>query len=314
MRDTKSSFLLGLSLFLLSLSLILLSIWGYHFYTTTQQEKVNTLAIKNKQSSGSATVTTIRDSLQKIYTSTIDKLDNRIDSTKNTTDSLPGNVTIKLGEINQLKEDIATILKNKISFAELDTARQKIDELQIKVAQLQNHSLDVEKENKRLSALLQQLINDKNGADKKTKQSTIENKLLIEKTGFTPVFFVTDLRLSALGMNGENEATWEADKIAKITGSFLVKSNTNQNNTAEVMVVVLQPNGQVFQNSTWESGIFETPGGKKIYTHKIRFSYSKSEAKRLLFTLNAENFQQGNYTVQIYYNGSIIGRLVKVLS
>lgn len=315
MRDTKTSLLLVLSLLLLSLSLVLLSIWGYHFYATTQKEKEQTEVIKNNQSSGAATANTIRDSLQKIYTTTINKLDTRIDSTKNTTDSLLGNVDNKLGEINQLKEEIAIILKNHNSIADLGTAREKIDELQLKVEQLRNRNLDVEKDNKRLSALLEQLINNKDGADQNIKRSTTVNKLLTEKTNVTPGFFASDLRFSALMVNDDKEEeTSEADQTEKMTGSFIVKSNNNQNSTADVMVVVLQPNGQVLQNSTWESGTFDTPEGKKIYSRKMHSDYSKGEAKRLLFSLSTDKFQKGNYTLQIYYNGSIIGRMVKTLS
>jgi peptidoglycan hydrolase CwlO-like protein len=149
MRDTKTSLLLVLSLLLLSLSLVLLSIWGYHFYFSSQRDKEKKDSLINIVSAGSEKTNAIRDSLQEVYAATIIKLDNRIDSTKNTADSVIGNVDNNLAEINKLKEDIAAILKKNNSIEDLGTAREKIDELQQKVEQLRNRNLDVEKENKK---------------------------------------------------------------------------------------------------------------------------------------------------------------------
>ena len=316
MRDTKSSLLLVLSLFLLSISLVLLSIWGFHFYTTTQKDKEQTNAAIDIPSSAIATSNTFHDSLQKIYTATIGELNTRIDSTKNTANYPAVNEENKLIEINKLKEEIAVILKDNYNIADLGTAREKIVDLQQKVEQLQNRNLDVEKENKRLSALLEQLINKKGEADQSIKQPVTANKIPTDKIMEAPAFFASDLRLSALRINDNNkeEETSEADETEKLAGSFIVKGRINQNSNADIIVVVVQPNGQVLQNSIWEAGTFDTPEGKKNYSDKLHFEYSKGETKRLLYSLTTDKFQAGNYIVQIYYNGSVIARMVKVLS
>ncbi|MBL0334256.1 MAG: hypothetical protein IPP73_02690 [Chitinophagaceae bacterium] len=46
---------------------------------------------------------------------------------------------------------------------------------------------------------------------------------------------------------------------------------------------------------------------------KLRFDYQKGENKHLMFNLNAEEVQRGNYTLQLYQNGYLIGQAVKVL-
>ena len=81
-----------------------------------------------------------------------------------------------------------------------------------------------------------------------------------------------------------------------------------------MMVVVLQPDGRVLKNSEWDSGSFNTPDGKKIYSYKLSFNYAKGEQKQLLFSLKADKYQKGNYTMQVYYNGILIGRVSKTLS
>ncbi len=316
MRDTKTSLLLVLSLLLLSLSLVLLSIWGYNFYFASQNDKVKTNTPINIVSAVGQNTNAIRDSLEKIYTSTINKLDSRIDSTKNAADSAIGNVDNNLAEINKLKEEITIILKKNNGVADLGTAREKIDKLQQKVEQLQNRNLDVEKENKRLNALLVQLTSDKAGVEENSKHRNSIARQVSENIDATPGFIASDMHLAALAVNDDDieKETSEADETEKITGSFIVKGRNNSSSTIDVMVVVLQPNGKVLQNSVWESGTFDTPEGKKTYSHKVHFEYQKGEAKKLLFSLSTDKFEKGNYIFQVYYNGSVIGRMVKTLS
>ena len=98
--------------------------------------------------------------------------------------------------------------------------------------------------------------------------------------------------------------------------AFVVENKAIQYNNAEVYVVVIKPDGQVLQSQqVWESGSFVSPtGGRKNYSLKVRFEYNKGEPKPLSLTLNAENYQKGNYRMQVYHNGTLIGQTIKKLS
>src|SRR4030095_15419953 len=114
--------------------------------------------------------------------------------------------------------------------------------------------------------------------------------------------------------NSKEQETTEAKKINKFVISFNVQNNISENNYSEVIIVVTQPDGQVLQNSVWDAGSFEARNeGRKNYTMKMRFEYEKGDSKHLLFTLNAEEYQKGNYTLQIYHNGILIGKSTKTL-
>nr|MBP7109608.1 hypothetical protein [Chitinophagaceae bacterium] len=54
--------------------------------------------------------------------------------------------------------------------------------------------------------------------------------------------------------------------------------------------------------------------GKKSYTRKVRFDYERGENKKLLFSLNADDYMKGNYKLQVYHNGYMIGQTNKVLN
>jgi len=63
-----------------------------------------------------------------------------------------------------------------------------------------------------------------------------------------------------------------------------------------------------------ESGSFDTnKGDKKNYTLKMRFEYNKGEPKQLLLSFECRNFQKGNYKMQVYHNGALIGQTIKKL-
>ncbi len=309
MRDNKSSFLLGLSFTLVCLSLILFAFWGYRFFTE-KMRSTNVADMPDASKIKRANAINVKDSLEKIYLGTVKKYQSQLDSAGNITDSISGNIKEKLNEIDQLKSDINIILKEKITTAQMELAKEKIDLLQIKIEQLQSHNSVIERENRHLNALLKKYMNNGGVADNPTKKPgalNVDNKV---KTAIV----INGLKLAALNENNEIEESPEAFKVQKMTGSLMVKVSGNQEKNIEIIVVVIKPDGHIFQNSPWETGSFDTPDGSRLYTHKFTFENVNGDVKNFSFSLTAEVFEKGNYGVQIYYKGVIIGRLVKYLA
>ena len=118
------------------LSVGLVGTWVYHLYDKTQYSQRRTeVYIKDSIAVAQA----VQDSLQRIYSHTINNLDAELDSTKSTAGQLQGQLSTKLVEINKLRTEIASILKrNNFKKEDLDLARKKTVELQQLVAELQN--------------------------------------------------------------------------------------------------------------------------------------------------------------------------------
>ena len=108
--------------------------------------------------------------------------------------------------------------------------------------------------------------------------------------------------------------TYEAYQTDKLVGFITLKSTALQNSSGELIIVVLQPDGNVLQKSTWETGTFQSNEGKKIYSCKLRFDHKAGENNQLSFSLNAASFAKGNYTLQVYSGGVLIGKIIKKLS
>ncbi|HMX80267.1 MAG TPA: hypothetical protein PKG89_05710 [Ferruginibacter sp.] len=314
MKDAKSLLLLLVSFLLVVVSFILIWTWGYRYYTSRDEYKVNARVVLTDSV---ATVNRIRDSLQHVYDETIRKLDAQLDSSLVNSDSLKSQLDAKLAEFFRLSNEIRALLNSRNVAANFGTAKRKLGELQNKVDDLRDKNKLVEDENKSLGQVLQEI----NKPARDTKPVSIPGAEVNGNGGNdkgNPVFAVfnaTDLRLSALasGTDAETETT-AADQADKLVGSFVVTNNISQLSNVEMMIVVVQPDGRVLKSSEWDAGSFNTPDGKKLYSYKVNFNYVKGEQKRLNFSIRADKYQKGNYTMQVYYNGIMIGRTSKTLS
>lgn len=307
MKDNRFFPLLALSVLFLIVSFVLLCVLGYNFYTQDKASKQNAAASVPTKIKNTATEKT-RDTLQQLYAAAVNTItpDTKIDSAFGAADSLQvGMIDNKLSDYYKLKGEINTLLKDSSSsMADLELARFKIKELQYKVDELKNRNVDVEKENKRLRALLEQFAVNNNAASP-ANTVAIEN---IKST--SPVFSASDLKLATA--NNDDAEVASADETEKFIGSLIVRNSLVQG-MGEVMLVLIQPDGKVLRNA-WESGSFDTDGGKKVYSRKIKFDYNKGEARRLNFSVPADNIQKGAYTLQVYNNGKVIGKTVRVVS
>ena len=148
------------------------------------------------------------------------------------------------------------------------------------------------------------------------QQLTNENKVLSEKVSLASTFNASDISLTPVTVKNDKEKeTSVADKVSKLVVSFALQNNITDQTDAEVYVVVTQPDGKVLKNDIWEAYSFDTKKeGKKSYTRKVRFEYEKGEKKNLVFSFNADEYLKGNYKLQVYHNGYMIGQTSKALN
>jgi hypothetical protein len=305
MKDSKS-------LLLVLLSIGLICTWIYHIYDKTIYSQSKPVV----NVTDSATIAgSIRDSLQNLYSTTINDLDTRLSYSQLNEDSLRNNLDSKLKEINRLKSEINGIL-NKQGFSRTDIgeARQKINELQQKVDELSNQKFTMEQEKQQLTGVLEQLTVNVDTLQRNIRVLSNENRQLNEKIAMASIFVASDLKIDAIAVRGESEeSTSQAKKTDKFIASFTVQNHVNQFTNAEITTVLIKPDGQVMQSTVWDSGTFETGEGKKNYTRKIRFDYDKGEQKNLLFSIDTDKCEKGIYTFQLWHNGKKIGQTTKTL-
>jgi hypothetical protein len=140
---------------------------------------------------------------------------------------------------------------------------------------------------------------------------------LTRKINLASSFVASELKLSPVTVKNDKELeTNQAKKASKLVISFVVQNNVTDYGNADVFIVITQPDGRILQNDdVWETSTINLQAGGRInYTRKIRFEYHKGESKRLLFSLNAEEYLKGTYTLQLFHNGYMIGQTMKTLN
>lgn len=307
MKDTKS-------LLLLLLSVGLMGTWIYHLYDKTKYSQLrNEIYIKDSI----AVAEGVQDSLHKIYSTTINELDAALDSTNSKAGLLKTELQNKVAEINRLRSEVSSILKkNDIKKEDIDLARKKATELQLLVQDLKTRNNSIEEEKRQISAVLDNVNVQMKNMEGNVQQLTKENRSLVEKINKASTFLASDLSLTPVTVKNEREReTGFADKTSKLVISFAVQNNITEDNDAEVYVIVTQPDGKVIKNDIWDAYSIDTKNdGKKSFTRKVRFEYAKGESKKLVFSLNADDYMKGNYKLQVYHNGYMIGQTSKALN
>ena len=307
MKDIRSSLLV-------MLSVGLVSTWVYHIFDKTRYSKQRKeIYIKDSI----AVAQGVQDSLQRIFSQTINDLGTQLDSTKNTAGLLKSELSTKLAEIYRLRTEIAAILKrNDIKKTDIDQARKKTIELQMLVSDLQNRNLTIEEEKQQINSMLDKVNVQVRTLESSNQQLDQENKVLTEKVNQAEAFYATEVKLSPVTVkNNKEQETSLVSKTTKLVISFAVQNNIANYENTDVYVVITQPDGKLLTNDVWESAstIDTKTEGKKRYTRKIKFEYQKGETKRLNFSINADEYQAGAYILQLYHNGYMIGQSTKVL-
>lgn len=306
MRDTKP-------LLIILLSIGLIGTWVYHLYDKTQYSlKRNEVYIKDSASIADA----VKDSLSRRFSDTILAMDTRLVSAETGSDSLKNQLNKTFGEINHLKNQINTILKNRsASRGDLASARQMITELQVRVDELNGTNNSIEQEKSRLSQQMQELTVQIDGLQQNIRTLSDQNQTMAEQIKLASVFVATEMNLNAMQIKAnKEEETSAAKKADKFVASFVVQNPIHEYTGAEVIIVVVQPDGKVLEISDWNTGSFETRlHGVKSYTRLVKFDYKKGEQKQVIFSLNPNTFQKGTYQLQVWHKGVMIGQASKTL-
>lgn len=311
MKESRISMLMLLSMSLLLLAFVILFVWGFTYYRKAADAvPAAALIIKDADSN---TAYLAKDSLQKIYAATINKLNAALDSTRINTDSVQVNMDAKLKEFYILKNEIDQILDNSIIAGNLGQTQKKMEVMQKKLEDWRIKNADVTEENKRLSTLLAQMNNGKKNTLPTNRSVVNENITLPDPVNNGESLTVSDLQLKAM-MEDKQQETQQALQTDLLQVSFVVKGNASSAAYQEIYIVLQQPDGKVIKQSAWDSGSFETRDGRKIYSYKLRFDYQQGDNKRIHFFIESDRYQKGTYSMQVYHNGVMMGRITRNLS
>jgi hypothetical protein len=286
----------------------LLGTWGYLLWNKnkTGEEK------QQLQTQGIAYMSQ-RDSVQFLYNESLSKLDSITGANNN----LQGQLTDRQSEISKLKGEINRILKNKnATQAELNRAKELINELNGKIANLEAEVTRLTGENQQLTAANTQLTAEKQTLETNLATTQTEKKTLEETVDVGSTFSASNIQITPVNekKSGKEKATTSAKRVDKLVVSFDVENRIAKSGPADMYIMVTAPDGKVISDAATGGGTLTTrQEGDKAYTSKIGIQYEQGTRKNVQIPLRQNDFQAGDYKIQIYQNGFKIGEGVRTL-
>lgn len=288
------------------LAALLLGTWGYFLYSNNKDKEQ--IQVANTQAT---TALSARDSVQFLYNDAL----TRLDSITGNNNNLQGQLSERQSEISKLKNEINSILRNKnASEADLKRAKSLIAELNGKIENLEMEVARLTGENQQLAAANTQLSQEKQVLETNLQTTTAEREELAQTVDVASTFTASNIQIKPINekKNGKEKETTNAKRVDKLMISFDVENRVARSGPADLYVIVTGPNGQVVSDEN--SGTLTTrTEGDKPFSFKSTMDYEQGTRKNIQVPLRQDNFQTGDYKIEIYQNGFKIAEGVRSL-
>lgn len=299
-QDTQKSF--NSNWIYLGIIALLLIAGIYLFVTKNEVEKQKADTINEL-----ATVSTDKAAVENQYNAALA----RLDEMKGQSIQMDSLLNDRNAEVEELKRKIKKILDNKnASESELKKANSMIAQLNSKMAEFQNTITALKQENinltedkKQLTAAQENLKEEKRKVEK-TLETTIETASILHASDFK--MEAINRKKNLLGKDKEVE-TGKAKKADLIKFSFdLDENRVSESGEKVIYICVYKPNGSIAGNN---SKFKLSNGAEKGYTTSKTISYKQGEKVNDIVTqwIPSEDFEKGNYKVEVYHMGFNIG-------
>jgi phage shock protein A len=293
---------------LIILAVALLGTWGYLLWDKNKSGEQ--LQVAQVQSDNFMTQ---RDSLKLMY----DEAEMRLDSITGANNNLQGEKSSLQKDIDAKKAEIRSILSKKnASDAELARARTLIAELNDKIANLEQEVSRLTGENQELTANNTQLSSEKQVLEQNLQTSSAEKEALSQTVDVGSTFSAANIQITPINekKNGKEKVSTTAKRVDKLVVSFDVENRIAKSGPADMYIMVTAPDGQVISDPNLGSGTLTTrTDGDKAFTTKVPVEYEQGTRKAVQFPIRQENFQKGDYKIEIYHNGFKIGESTRTL-
>jgi hypothetical protein len=290
------------------LAAALLGTWGYLLYDKNKSGE--TLQVAQTQSDNYMTQ---RDSLKILY----DDAEMRLDSITGANNNLQGDKSTLQKQIDANKAEIRRILNDKnATAADLKRARTMITDLNNQIATLEAEVSRLTGENQELTANNTQLTSEKQVLEQNLQTSSLEKEALTQTVDVGSTFSASNIQITPVNekKSGKEKTTASAKKVDKLVVSFDVENRIAKSGPADMYIMVTAPDGKVISDPSLGSATLTTrDDGDKMFTTKVPVEYEQGTRKAVQFPIRQQDFQRGDYKIEIYHNGFKIGEGVRTL-
>ena len=236
----------------------------------------------------------------------------RLDSMTGVSHAMTGKLNEENAQIAKKKSEIRRILNNKnATDAELAKAKEMIGQLNDKISTMQQDVARLSQDKQQLTQDKVALVQDTTTLDSSIGVTTLAKQDLEKKVDIASTLNASNIAITPVDVkhNGKEKVTTTAKRVNKLLITFDVNNRIAQSGTTDVYVCITGPDGKSIIAPSAGSGTFTTrDDGDKTFTGKVPVDFQMAQKKNVEFAFTpGSNFQQGNYTIQIYQNGFKIG-------
>jgi len=290
------------------LIIALLGTWAYIIYDKSQtREKTEQLTTQV------VTADSSKNELQRELNDATMRLD-MLKTTNSRADSL---LKTKDKDVEALKSRVQKILNDKnATAAQLAEARKLIGQLNnsievytAEIEKLQGEKIQLTEEKRVVTAERNAVKRNYDSATTVIKEK--EDVIDIGSTLHASNFAIVGVQEKS---GGKEKETVKAKKVDKLRITFdLDENRITQSGPKDIFVSITAPDGTPIESSALGSGKFVTREGiERSFTQKVQVDYKQGEKQQVNVELKPDNnFQTGNYRIEIYNNGFKIGEGIR---
>lgn len=239
-------------------------------------------------------------------------------------------------EIIAQKEKIGRLIrKNNITEEELNQAKKMMKNLsevvlksyknKVKVLEEQEGGLVREKESLAQQILkIQKKVEEINERYNKEKRSSKMKEHIIrekeEQINYASRLILSNFILNGFKVrnSGKEIQTDKASRIDRIKVSFdIVPNKLVESGIKKIYTIIKKPSGEIVTFVNQDTGEFIFENKRMKYSDELKFSYTSGEEKTLEFTWDNEDFERGDYVMEVYEKTKneivLIGKAIKSL-
>jgi CII-binding regulator of phage lambda lysogenization HflD len=286
----------------------LLGTWAYVLVNQSKHKE----EIQQSTTQGVAYMTA-RDSLKALY----DEAEIRLDSITGANNNLQGEKTSLQKDIDAKKAEIRRILNDRMLLkAELAKAKNLINELNDQISTLQTQVTELTAANQELNTSNTQLKTEKADLESNLATTTTVKEELEKTVDVGSTFSASNIAIRPVNekKSGKEKSTTTAKRVDKLVVSFDVENRIAKSGPADLYIIVTAPDGKVISDANAGGGTLTTrQDGDKAFTTKMSIQYDQGTRRNLEFPIRQDNFQIGDYKIEVYHNGFKIGEGVRSL-
>jgi myosin heavy subunit len=300
------------NIFIGVLAAVLLGSWAYFLVNQSKHKE----EVQQTTTQGMAYMTQ-RDSLKALYDDAEIRLDS-ITGVNNTLSNDKAALQTQLKkDIDAKKAEIKRILNDRnATRAELAKAKTLIAELNDQITTLQTQVTELTAANQELNTANTTLKTEKADLETNLAATTTVKEELEKTVDVGSTFAASNIQITAVNekKSGKEKTTTTSKRVDKLVVSFDVENRITKSGPADLYIMVTAPDGKVISDASTGGGSLTTrQDGEKAFTSKINIQYEQGTRRNIQLPIRQNDFQTGDYKIEVYQNGFKIGEGVRSL-